>query len=227
MTLLAIETSTNACSVALMTDQHTLTESFEIAPQQHSQIVLERITLLLKATDKTLADLQAIAFGQGPGSFTGVRIAASITQGLAFSLGLSVIPISSLAALAQGCYRTQGHTHVLAAIDARMDEIYWATFIKKDQLVALEGQEQLIAPEKAAIATSAMHLTPWYGTGNGWAFQSRIAVCISHYDASTYPHAHDIALLAWPLYQQKKMRPAHHAQPTYLRNNVAQQKMRH
>src|SRR5687767_3987718 len=120
--LLAIDTSTEACSAALSSNG-AIIERYEIAPQQHGQLILSMIESLLSEASLQITQLNALAFGRGPGSFTGIRIAAGVIQALAFAQDLPVVPISTLQALAQNAYNTVQATHVLSAIDARMGEI--------------------------------------------------------------------------------------------------------
>ncbi|MFU8797212.1 MAG: tRNA (adenosine(37)-N6)-threonylcarbamoyltransferase complex dimerization subunit type 1 TsaB [Gammaproteobacteria bacterium] len=163
MNILALDTSTDACSVALLMGE-TVIEDFIVAPQQHAQLLLPMI-------DKLLADnpveLDAIAFGRGPGSFTGLRIAASVTQAIAFSKNLPVIPVSTLHAIAYNVFKKTGYRTICAHLDARMGEIYYGIFEVQNEELVLVGEEQL------------GQLPP-----GEWFL------------ASDYPHASDIALLA-------------------------------
>ena len=127
MKILAIDTATDACSVALHLDGD-YREIHELAPRRHAEILLPRIRTLLSEAALSLRDLDALAFGRGPGAFTGVRIATGVIQGLAFGADLPVVPISSLHALAQGAWRERGEGNVLAAFDARMGEVYWGAY---------------------------------------------------------------------------------------------------
>ncbi|NNJ83882.1 MAG: tRNA (adenosine(37)-N6)-threonylcarbamoyltransferase complex dimerization subunit type 1 TsaB, partial [Gammaproteobacteria bacterium] len=127
MKILAIDTATDACSVSLHMDGQ-YRDSHEIAPRKHAEILLPRIEALLSAAALSPRDLDALAFGRGPGAFTGVRIATGVIQGLAFGADLPVVPISSLHALAQGAWRERGEKNILAAFDARMGEVYWGAY---------------------------------------------------------------------------------------------------
>ncbi|MGB5493340.1 MAG: tRNA (adenosine(37)-N6)-threonylcarbamoyltransferase complex dimerization subunit type 1 TsaB, partial [Sedimenticolaceae bacterium] len=127
MKLLAIDTTEDACSAALLIDSE-VAERFEIVPRRHSEILLPMMDGLLSDAGLRLRDLDALAFARGPGSFTGVRIAVSVAQGAAFGAQLPVVPVSSLQALAQGVRREQAAGAVLSALDARMREVYWGGY---------------------------------------------------------------------------------------------------
>jgi tRNA threonylcarbamoyl adenosine modification protein YeaZ len=127
MRILAIDTATEACSAALWNDG-TLCAHFEICPREHTQRILPLVQDVLTESNTSLTELDALAFGRGPGSFTGVRIGIGIAQGLALGAELPMIGVSTLATMAQGAWRKTGATRVLAAIDARMGEVYWAEY---------------------------------------------------------------------------------------------------
>ncbi len=126
-TLLALDTATEACSVALLHDGRVLSH-YEVIPRMHAQRLLPMIKDLLAEAGVALSAVDGIAFGRGPGAFTGVRIAIGVVQGLAFALERPVLPVSTLAVLAQRALREQGAQQVAAAIDARMDEVYWGCY---------------------------------------------------------------------------------------------------
>ncbi len=132
MRILAIDTATEACSAALWNDG-TLSAHFEICPREHTQRILPLVQEVLTESGTTLSELDALAFGRGPGSFTGVRIGIGIAQGLALGAELPMIGVSTLATMAQGAWRKTGATRVLAAIDARMGEVYWAEYQRDEQ----------------------------------------------------------------------------------------------
>jgi tRNA threonylcarbamoyladenosine biosynthesis protein TsaB len=123
-TLLALDTATEACSVAVLHDGRVHSH-YEVIPRLHAQRLLPMIKQIMAEAGAPLSAIDAIAFGRGPGAFTGVRIAIGVVQGLAFGLDRPVLPVSNLAVLAQGAYRLHGARQVAAAIDARMDEVYW------------------------------------------------------------------------------------------------------
>jgi len=220
--ILAIETATEACSAALLVDD-SVRERFEIAPRQHVALILPFMESLLADAGTSLAQLDAVAIGRGPGSFTGVRIAASLTQGIAFGADLPVIPVSTLAALAQGTVREQGATSVLAALDARMQEVYWGGFRCDAQgLVRGVIEECVCAPDSVECPQQ----DAWAGAGSGWdAYTEILAARCSVADTAVYtqqqPHAADVARLAARAFAQDEVLAPEQAVPVYLRNNVA------
>ncbi|RJQ48398.1 MAG: tRNA (adenosine(37)-N6)-threonylcarbamoyltransferase complex dimerization subunit type 1 TsaB [Gammaproteobacteria bacterium] len=225
MKLLAVETSSDACSAALLIDSH-IEQCFELAPQQHTALILPMVDNLLKQAGLKLGELDALAFGRGPGSFTGVRIAASVVQGLAFGAELPVIPISSLAALAQGMHRVHGVTSVLTAADARMNEVYWAAYcLDQNGFMSLLGDEWVSAPGTVPVPEQGI----WFGAGSGWeaygaVLTARLGARLQDYRAHVYPHAQDIAHLARVACQEDGAVPAEQALPVYLRNEVTWKK---
>ena len=145
MKLLALDTSLDACSVALWQDGN-ITENFQVAPKQQTQLILPMLQQLLQETNITLKQIDALAFCHGPASFTGVRIAAGIIQGLSLPNNLPVIPVSTLQALAQSAYQEFGIKDILVCLDARMQEVYWGVY----QL----GENNLMA----ALELSLIHI---------------------------------------------------------------------
>lgn len=224
MNILAIDTATEACSVALLTEG-VCQEIFEIIPRQHTERVLPMVDELLKQADISLSQLNALAFNSGPGSFTGVRVATSVVQGLAFSNNLPVVPVSSLAALAQLAFREQNQHQVLSAIDARMNEMYWACYQLEDGLMRLVGEEKVSPANKVDVDGK------WHCQGSGWdTFQTELEqskrVNIISSSLKCFPHAQDIAVLAADLYKQDKVVSAEYAVPTYIRDEVTWKKIK-
>lgn len=223
MRILALDTATEACSAALLIDGE-VRERFEVAPRAHARLLLPMLDVLLAEAGLTPAQLDAIAFGRGPGSFTGVRIAASVAQGIAFAADLPVLPISTLTALAWPALRDMRAGYVFAAIDARMGEIYCAAFGRAEQ-----GEFQILSAEQVtpAAAVCVPAGDAWYGVGSAWAVYA--AVLSPHFgasltgsDADALPHAADIAHLAALDYIAGRSVAAEQALPVYLRNQVVQ-----
>lgn len=217
-TLLALDTSTEACSVALLHDGRRFVRH-EVIPRLHAQRLLPMVQDLLAEAGIALSALDAIAFGRGPGAFTGVRIAIGVVQGLAFALERPVLPISDLAVLAQRAHREHGATQVAAAIDARMDEVYWGCYRLENGEMRLTGAEAVLPPEKVALPRDASG--EWFGAGTGWGYVERLAVQANAHDATLLPHAEDLLALALFAWERGEAVPADQAQPVYLRDNVA------
>lgn len=222
MKLLALESATESCSVALR-DGDTVYARSQLAPREHAALLLPMVEAVLAEAGLTLAGLDAVAFGRGPGSFTGVRIAASVTQGLAFAADLPVLPVSTLAALAQGAWREHGVHRVAAAIDARMGEVYWGLYREQDGVMLPEGEEGVFAPELVPLPRAA----DCTGAGSAWAtyadaLAERCGIA-THY-GDRYPQAVDILTLAAAAWHAGKAVDAALAQPVYLRDKVTHQR---
>lgn len=217
-TLLALDTATEACSVALLHEGRVFSH-YEVIPRLHAQRVLPMVQDLLTEAGLTLSAVDALAFGRGPGAFTGVRIAVGVVQGLAFALERPVLPVSNLALLAQRAWREQGATQVAAAIDARMDEVYWGCYRLEAGVMQLAGVEAVLPPEQVALPRGADG--DWFGAGTGWSYAARIPVAPVALDAGLLPHAEDVLALALPAFLRGEVVRAEEAQPVYLRDNVA------
>ena len=215
--ILALDTSTEACSAAVWTDGKVV-ERFETG-NQHSDLILPMVQAVLAEAGLVLTQLDAIAFGRGPGSFTGLRIGAGVAQGLAFGADLPVVPISSLAALAQGVDALR----VLAAFDARMGQIYFGAYARNDQgLVELVGAEQVIAPDKIPVPEGKN----WVGAGSGWdqyhaLLSVRLGERLTGWQSQACPRARFVAALAITAYRAGQAVAAEQALPVYLRDEVA------
>ena len=218
MKMLALETATEACSVALWIDGE-LRERFELAPRRHAGLALPWAQQLLAEAGIAKSQLDAIAVGRGPGAFTGVRLAIALAQGIALALDRPVVPVSTLAALA---LRSRGD-RILAAIDARMGEVYSAAFARHgDGLVAMSA-ESVGAPEAVLLPHDG---DDWHGVGTGFgaagdALQARFAARLVAIDASALPHAADVARLAAAAFARGEAVAPERLEPAYLRDNVA------
>lgn len=224
--ILAIDTSTEACSCALGNGDSQL-QRYTDVPRKHAEKVLPMVDELLFEAGISPSQLDAIAFGRGPGAFTGLRIAASMVQGLAFSLDIPVIPISSLQALAQRGFREYQYEAVIAAIDARMGEIYWGAYqLNTEKLMLPCSDEQLTIPGQMQISDDN-HKMAWQGVGTGWQYQNQMLPPLTQLkdiQANVFTHAIDILTLARPQFEQHNLLPAEQALPVYIRNNVTHQK---
>ena len=217
MKLLAFETATEACSVALCVDGEIL-ERFEIAPRRHAELALPWADALLAEGGIARSQLDAIAVGRGPGAFTGVRLAIAIAQGVALGLDRPVIPVSTLAALALPAALATPDAPVLAAIDARMGELYVGGYRLIDGRLVAVAEETLSPPDSVQLDG-----TGWHGVGTGFAAQdgvlaARFAASLARVEADALPHAADIARLAL---QAGQGIAAESVEPAYLRDNVA------
>ncbi len=228
MRILAIDTATENCSAALFIDASVQSREIEME-RGHAERVLPMIDDLLAEADIALHDLDAIAFGRGPGSFTGVRLAVTVTQGLAFGANLNVVPISDLRAVAQRALRQYPTlTRVLVCNDARMNEVYWACFERGgDGLARLEGEERVSKPSEVKLPAGWSTATP---VGRGFiayadalrdAVPTDTAADTTESLVHLLPHATDIALLAAPDVAAGRLIPPEAATPIYLRDNVA------
>lgn len=218
--ILAIDTSTEACSVALNVHGE-LHETFVIEARMQARQVLPLVQRLLDEQNLGLAQVDALAFGRGPGSFTGLRIATGVVQGLAFGLNVPVVPVSTLAALAWQAWRLHAARDVIASLDARIGELYWACY-RIDAEPRLLQAEVLCKPE--AVPQPPPSASGWFGAGNGWNMRGRIgagcAAQVRAVDSSLYPRARDIAELAAPALDAGRTVSAEEACPVYLREQV-------
>jgi tRNA threonylcarbamoyladenosine biosynthesis protein TsaB len=217
MKLLALDTSTEYLSLAVWRDDVVSTREVR-AEQQHTQLILPLLRELLDESGLRLPDLDAVAFGEGPGSFTGLRIGCGVAQGLAFGAGLPVVGVNTLLALAQ---QAPGE-RAIVCLDARMGEVYHAAYVKTNG----DWQEVYAAGLYAPDAAPCVEGGGWYGIGNGWAAYAdpliqRYSDAVSAVIADVYPHARDIAHLAAMQLKQHGARPAREASPVYVRNKVA------
>ena len=216
-TLLAIDTATEACSAALLHGGRVF-HRFEIIPRLHAQRLLPMVDELLTESGVSLDEIDALVFGRGPGAFTGVRIATGMVQGLAFASAKPVIAISNLAALAQRGWREYGAERVCAAIDARMDEVYWGCFERVDGVMQAASAEVVCAPERVTVPDG---FQAQLGCGTGWSYADRLAVAAPASAADMLPDARDLLDLAMPAWNAGATLDAADAQPIYLRDQVA------
>jgi tRNA threonylcarbamoyladenosine biosynthesis protein TsaB len=217
MKILALDTSTEYCSVALWQDGAVLERS-ELAGQKHSELLIGMLDVLLNEAGVKLAQLDGIAFGKGPGSFTGVRIACGATQGLAFGANLPVAGVCTLEALAEA----SGRPRVIAALDARMGEIYHAAYEKLGDVWTTVIEPCLCKPEEAPMVSG----DNWFGAGSGFAthgnaLAERYAGQLLGIDAGMVPQAAAIAALGAAQFAAGRGVDAEQSLPLYLRNKVA------
>ena len=224
MKVLALDTATEACSVALALGDRVLERYVELE-RGHAEQLLPMIDELLAEAGVTLGALDAIAFGRGPGGFTGVRLAASVAQGLAFGAGLGVVPVSDLAAVAQrAAALVPGARRVLAVNDARMREVYWAEFVVEG-LVTPRGGEH-VSPASAVAVSSQGADEPWVAAGRGLKAWPELAQRCRDQGAQILadllPRAREVLMLALPVVSAGQVLPAEQALPVYVRDRVAE-----
>lgn len=232
--ILAIDTSTDACSAALLTPEGVF-QSQLIAPREHTQRLLPSIDTLLQTHSVSLTQLEAIAFGVGPGSFTGLRIALSTAQGLAYGADLPLLPVSTLTTMAHTAkrlYALSSGQRVIPSIDARMNEIYWCAYQLADsgELISL-CEEVLSAPAHLAqsewLACAQLH-NQAMGVGSGWQYDV-LADKLNTVITAAYPEAYDMAQIAKKLCDkqgesEKIFVSPLAAVPIYMRNEISWKK---
>ncbi len=225
MKLLAIETATEACSAALLIGGE-LRMRYEFAPRRHTELILPMCDSLLREAGIQASQLDAIAFGRGPGSFTGVRIAAGVAQGIAFAWDLPVVPVSTLAILAQEAILQISAPLILSAIDARMQEVYWGIYRRgTNGLVTSVIDESVIQPQAVFPPVEGRY----YGVGSGWktyreALSQNNSVNLTGYDGDLLPKARFVIPLAEFAYTMGHVVAAEDALPVYLRNEVVKKR---
>lgn len=221
-TILAIDTTTDLCSAALSKGGQIYSRKVA-APREHAQRLLSLVDGLLVEAELSLDKLDAIAFGCGPGSFTGIRIATSVAQGLAFGAGVPVVPISTLRAIAWVTAQQFDAKKVMVALDARQHEVYWGLYQQdKKHLMKLHGDESVCPPNAVNLPRN---LTQWVGAGPGWqAYLGPLTERTGDLQQAFYedilPEAEAIVQLALVDFAHGLAVPADEAHPTYLRNKV-------
>lgn len=226
MKILVIDTATEACSVALEVNGQIYSR-FEICPQQQSQRILPMIDEVLKEANLGIQDVDYLGFGRGPGSFTGVRIATGVLQGLALGTGHKVVGISTLAAMAQQAYMQHQCEHVTAAIDARMSEVYFAQFKLEQEVMTLTGIEQVISPLQALEILEQNPSSLGAAVGTGWQAYSDLNTFegIQQQTSILYPDAKYMLALAKHLIKNGYANDVEEIEPVYLRDKVTWKKL--
>ncbi len=216
MNLLALDTSTEFLSLALQLGNKHFTHT-QLAGNASSELILPQIQVLLDSAKIKLNELDGIAFGAGPGAFTGVRIACGVAQGLGFGANLPVVGVNTLLAVAQA----SGADKAIVCLDARMGEIYHAAFEKKNNEWVELSLTKVCKPEAAPVLEDR-----WTGVGSGWAVYGEVlskiyAENLIKTNANVTPTAEAILQLAKPIFVAGKAKPASEAAPIYIRNRVA------
>jgi len=219
--MLAVETSTEACSVALHIDGE-VQERFEIAPREHTKLILPMIDSLMADAELKPQQLDALAFSRGPGSFTGVRISTGVIQGIALGADLKVVPVSTLAAIAHQYLKTSDYNCAYTAMDARMGEIFWGVYQKNQQ-----GYAELIGEEAVTLAENIVFpQQKGVGIGSGWGvYQQQLSDCLGPLlqgiEVDHLPRASAIVDLGVIGYEKNQAVEVEKAMPVYLRDKVA------
>ena len=218
MNLLAIDTSTEACTAALQIGDRRI--EHRVLGRQHAEQLLGQIGELLSTNKIALSDIDALVWGRGPGMFTGLRIGAGVVQGLAYALDRPVVCVSSLAVLAQA-HRDSEH-NILAAIDARMGQVYWAAYRPGEVSVNAITEERVSDPSDVGDLLEGAVI----GTGSGWdqyheLLSASLDSRVQRWVPQQYPAGEALLSLGEHLYQQGKAVPAYEALPVYVRDEVA------
>lgn len=226
MKILALDTATENCSAALLLDGRLIARE-RLLVRGHAESILTMIDEVLAEAGSPLAGLTAIAFGRGPGSFTGVRLAASVTQGLAHGGGVPVVPVSDLAAVAQRVLGDEAEAQrVLVCNDARMREVYWGCFARSGaDLAAPVGEERVSDPARMALPADWSGSPGLRGAGTGFAAYPQVRGTWSTVlggISELRPRAAEIALLAVPEVRAGRFCDPEEALPVYLRDGVVQ-----
>lgn len=224
MNILALDTCTESCSAALLY-KGKLYEYAEMTQRGHSELILGMLDNVLAQAGIAITEVDALAFGRGPGSFTGVRVGVGVAQGIAFARDIPVIPVSSLAAVAQGAAEALDVDHLAVAMDARMGEIYCASFERENDLVVLVDYERVCPPQDFSPNSSLA----WAGIGTGWreydaVLRESFKDNLTKVSTEHYPRAASIIKLAQLEAAAGRVLSADQAMPVYLRNNVAKKK---
>ncbi len=216
MNILALDSSTEACSVALQRSDGEIFAEFEIAPRQHNQLLPQMMDRLITASGISKRSLSYCTFANGPGAFTGIRIAAAQAQGIGVALNLPLIPISTLALLAQTGFSKSLGQRGLVALDARMDEIYWARYYCDSNGIAqLDGDERLSNAANVELDPSID-----FGAGHGWLAELSARTEIP-LEPGLLPNARFLLPLAETKIAVEETVPADEITINYLRNQVA------
>lgn len=210
MKLLAVDTTTDACSAALYVDG-AISVRYELEPRRHTELLLPMIDQLLAEANIPLNQLDAIAFCNGPGSFTGIRVVMGVVQGLAFAVDLPVIPVSTLAVMAQGAYRHHKAQRVQVMVDARMGDVYFGAYELSAQQVMVSAVGDCLCKQGLQPVLEG----EWVRVGSGWAEEA--GESYPHW----LPHAEDLLVLALAQFEQGGGRNISEVEPVYLRDEVA------
>ena len=226
-TILALDTATEACSAALLHQDHITFED-ELSPRTHTQRILPMVDGLLKNANLSIKEVDYLAFGRGPGSFTGVRVGVGVAQGLALGAELKVVPISNLTTMAEQAYQELGATEVIALIDARMNEVYFSQLVRTENGWIEKVKEQVCSPERVLVQFQ-LDTDKITVVGTGWAAypqfsEQNLPLAISEI---TLPSAKYMLALAEQEIAKGNVKSVDEIEPVYLRNEVTWKKLPH
>ncbi len=229
-TIIALDTSTEACSVALQCNGDRKFR-YRVEPRMHAKILLPMLNELLDEAGISAQQIDGVVFGRGPGAFTGVRIGTAAAQAIALGGDLPVAPVSTLASIAHRCYREHGKQKIAVAIDARMGEVYWGAYeVSASANVKLMGEERVCVPSEVGCpaSDSAGSDSPdsnWVAAGTGWDTYESVLAQTTGIDVSNrfdpFPHALDMLLIGGEQLDRGEGVAPENALPVYLRDNVA------
>ncbi len=219
MNIVALDTATEACSVALLCGGEVQSR-YQVAPKIHAKVLLPMLDELMAEAQIGPQQLDAVAFGRGPGGFTGVRIATAAAQAIALGADIPAAPVSTLAAIALRANREGGCKKIAVAIDARMSEVYWGAYLAGSAEPTLVGIECVCAPDQVPALEG-----DWKTAGTGWQVWPDQLLAASGVqvtnDTDPFPHALDILSIGGEMIKQGRGVAAESALPVYLRDNVA------
>lgn len=225
-TLLALDASSSACSCALWRNGEVFSR-FALTPREHTRRLMPMIDDVLAEAALSFADLDALAYGRGPGSFTGLRIAAGVAQGLAFGLERPLIGVSTLEALALAAHRQHHLRYVIPALDARMSEIYVAAYQCHEGRLVRLMDEAVLPPQRLELPEVAKDVD-WCGVGSGWslwdAMPAQVQAALGQCLPDMQPAAAEMVRLAAEAFEAGEGQAAHEVVPVYLRDQVAWQR---
>lgn len=222
MKILAIDTSTEACSAALYIDGE-LIERYLVAPRKHIELLKPMVDEVMKAAEVDVSELTGLAFGAGPGSFAGLRVACAFVQGMGAGLEIPVVPVSTLKAMAQQVLDTHADRTVLVMLDAKMKEVYWGVYRLEDKEVVTVLPEQVTKIDEIPNFTGIVGLANIIGAGDGWNVTPNWVEALKpeFIEKNVYPRAGEIALLSIDDFENGMALDADQVSPIYLRNNIA------
>lgn len=222
MKILAIDTSTEACSAALYLDGE-LIERYLVAPRKHIELLKPMVDEVMTEAEVDVNDLTGLAFGAGPGSFAGLRVACAFVQGMGAALEIPIVPVSSLMAMAQQVLDNHPDRTVLVMMDAKMKEVYWGVYRLEDKEVIRVLPEQVTKITDIPSFTGIVGLANIIGAGDGWAVAPNWLEALQpeFVESNVYPRAGEIALLSIDDFENGMALDADQVSPIYLRNNIA------